>query len=298
MNVNGFVSIQRPDGKVFDFGVNYFETAIEGAGTLTREIYTEARGNGWGDIVTGSRIPAREINLSSDSMVTDAGNLRDLVDAFFRYPEDLHKITIKYKNSQKWIKGYIQVYDLPLKYVGDPQEFNLSILCPDPLFKSVDEFGKDIANVVPHWGWPVYSPMAADGDLTDTTALASPYVFAGNVTGVYDFTLSAYLQNNGDFPTAPRIVVTVTAPVENLKFYISDDEYVLLETTINVGDVIEFDFNEETITRNGVNISNLMTRDSTFFDIPQGGVEVFYQADVGETAVHAKVYYNQLYKAI
>lgn len=298
MNANGFVSIERPDGRYFDFGVKYFEKSIEGAGILNREIYTEARGNGYGDIILGARIPAREINISSDTMVTDKGDLRDQVDAFFRYPEDLYKITIKYKNSQKWIKGYIQVYDLPLDYVGDPQEFNLSILCPDPLFRSVDEFGKDIANITAQWGWPVFSPMASDGDYDKTEAYSDPYVFAGNVVGIYDFTNSAYLNNEGDFPTAPRIEVTVTSPVTNLMFYISPEEYLLLETVIQIGDEIEIDCNEETITRNGINISNLMTRDSTFFKIPQGGVSLAYQADVGETAVHVRVYYNQLYKTI
>lgn len=298
MDTNGFVSIERSDGKVFDFGIRFFETEIEGAGTLTREIYTEARGNGYGDIITGSRIPAREISISSDTMVTDKGNLRELADEFFRYPEDLYKITIQYKNSCRWINGYIQVFDLPLDYIGDPQRFNLSILCPDPLFRSVDEFGKDIRNITPHWGWPVFSPMAADGDYDDPEALSNPYVFAGNVAGTYDFAQAAYLANDGDFATAPRIVVTVTDQVENLKFYTSPEEYLLLETTITPGDEIEIDCNEETITRNGINILYLMTRDSTFFKIPQGGIDLYYSADLGSTAVHAIVYYNQLYKAI
>lgn len=298
MNENGFVSIQRPDGKVLDFGVSYFEKSIEGAGILNREIYSESRGNGHGDIVIGSRYPAREIVISSDTMVTDSGNLRDKIDRFFIYPEALHRVTIKYKNSTKWISGYIEVYDLPLDYVGAPQEFNLSIFCPDPLFKSVDEFGRDVANVTAQFGFPIFSPMASDGDYSETTAYGNPYVFAGNVVGVYDFNQMVFLDNNGDFPTAPRIVVTATANVLNPKFYIDGGDFILLNLTVGVDDVVEIDCEEQAIMRNGVNISHLMSRDSTFITIPQGGLELNYTADSNVTALHARVYYNQVYKTV
>ena len=297
MNVEGFVSIERPDGKVFEFGNGFYEIEIDGAGTLTREIYTEAKGIGHGAIVIGSRIPPRSMLISSDTFVTDNGDLRDEVDEFFRYPEDEHKIIVSYKNKTRWIKGQIEVFDLPLGYVGAPQAFNLSVLCTDPLFRSMDEFGKDIANILPMWGWPFFSPMNPS-DYNNPVASADPYVTKGNITGVYEFEQKAFLANDGDFPTFPRAVITTTAQTSHIILYVDEARLVIIEDTLNPSDTLEVDFGEETVFKNGVNINSKINRQSVFFSIPRGGIDFRYAASKNVSAIHVTIYYNQLYKGV
>lgn len=301
MNSEGFVSIERPDGEVFEFGVEYFETAIEGAGIFKQDIYTEARGNGYGDIVVGSRVPAREITINSDTMITDSGDLREAVDRFFNAPEALHKITIYYKKSARWINGYIEVYDLPLDYVNDPQHFNLTMLCTDPLFHGVDDaYNAYIVATTPHFGFPVYNPMPMSkrGETgPDFAAHLNPYVFAGTVFGIYDDEPHSFLDNDGDFITYPVITITASDNVTGLRVF-TPTNGIQLDTTIRTHDVIVIDNANETITRNGTNISNLMTRDSAFFGIPKGGTMLTYSAEAGATAARVLVSYDRLYKAV
>lgn len=286
-----FVRIIRPDGRVYDFGESFVESNIGGAGGLTREIYSEPRGIGHGNIITGSRIPPRELTIEADTMFTDDGTKRAELDAFFCYPEDDHRIEITYKGRTRWITGQIEIFDLPLDYVGAPQRFELSVICADPLFKSMDYFGKDIAQITGYWGFPIYSPIASD----------DPYVTVGNITGIYDFSKQVFLPNDGDFYTFPLVEVIATDNVVDFEIFRSDKEFVRLDgpdSQLKNGDHLVIDFAEEIITRNGININQLINRNSTFFMIDRGGTTIQYKATQGDNSVRVSIYYYKQYKDV
>lgn len=280
------VKIIRPDGKIFQFGDVFGETEILGAGTMHREIYSEPKGVGHGNYQTGSRIPPREIIISSTAFAKDDGEARASADDFFCYPEEDHRLEITYKGRTRWIMGQIEVFDLPIDSVGARQRFELSVLCLDPLFRSMDRFGKDIAQVTGAWGFPIFSSL----DTID------PFVTGGNIAGVYDFSRKAFLKNDGDFMTYPVLAITTAGTVKNLKISKNTDEYILINDTLAKNDRLYIDFGEEILLKNEKNINRMIDRRSTYFGIDRGGCEIQYAAEQGENDLRMHIYYDQLYK--
>lgn len=286
--MNPMLTLVRADGARFVFENTFEETEIDGAGTLIREIYSEAKGIGNGNVKTGSRIPPRSIVISTCSVGADLnGENRRLIDTFV-LPEEKYKLIVNYKGTERWIEGELEVMELPLEYIREPQQFNFNLYCVDPLFRSMDEFGKDIANITPTFGFPIMSPLPS----------VKPYSFGGNVVGVYDFTRTVFIANAGDFETFPRIVVQASATVTDFCIRKNEKEYVKIIGNLVKGDVVEIDFGEQSVTKNGVNINRLIDRKSTFFMIDRGGVNVKYEAVQGDNSVKVSIFYNQLYKGV
>lgn len=284
-----FVKIIRGDGAAFQFGDTFIETEIEGAGTITREIFSQPRGLGIGNIKTGARLPPRSLIIRSQSIGGSANDSnRRIVDSFFNDPEEAYRIEVTYKGVTRWIRGEIEVYHLPIDYVGAPQVFELELLCLDPLFRSMDEFGRDIAHITPMFGWPAFYPS----EMPDSKNAG------GAIYGVYDFTRRVALKNEGDYPTKPHVTVTASDTVENFELVKSAAEYIKVIDTMQNGDVYAIDFENETITKNGVNINRLLDKNSSYFTIEKGGIEVQYNAAIGENSVAVSVYYNQLFKGL
>lgn len=284
--------IRISDNQKFVFENTFEETEIKGAATLVREIYSEAKGIGDGNVITGQRNPPRTIEITTCSVDCDYdGYNRKLIDAFM-LPNEEYRLILNYKGIERWIKGYLEVIDLPIEYVWEPQEFRFSLYCADPFFRSMDEYGKNIANITATFGCPIFSPLGS----------TAPYVVAGNIVGVYDFTRTVFVPNDGDADTYARIVVKANADVKDFKIEKNAIEYVRVSagtnTLLSIGDVLEIDCEEQSVQRNGININRLMDRRSTFFSIDRGGVSLTYSAAQGENSVSVSVYYNKLYKGV
>lgn len=297
MNDIKFVNfIRESDGARYQLGDRLIETDIEGAGSVIIETFTAPRGIGHGDIITGSRIAARELLIRSETLSSDDGTARREIDYFFRVNQD-YRIEISYKGTTRWIIGRLTVIDMPVINIYAPQVVELQFICANPLFRGMDTFNKNIANITPMWGWPIYSPEETyKPDQGNPDWPYGLFVTGWNITGVYDFTKNVFATNDGEFPSPPRINVLAISQVENFQISKGNEEFLRVNTTMAQGDIMIIDFGAETVTLNGNNIISLVDKDSIFWQIDVGGSNISYTADVGENSLEVSVYYEQLYK--
>lgn len=269
------VWLARDDGAEFAFGDIFRITSygLTGTGHLEVEIFTENKAVGDGDIITGQRLPSREIRIES-VCITKAGNeiARRVANAFFNpiYEYELH---LEYKDQKRWVPCLLSIYDLPTENTHRPQALTVAFLCPDPLFLSEDSFGHNIASIMPRHGFPY---------------MCHPVY--GTLASVFNFGQSVVIQNDGDVATWPRVKITARGHVENPSI-IKDELFVRIQDTMDMGDEIVVDFTRKTVHKNGVNIVQKLSKDSSLTSIAfQVGTNVIgYAADDGENVMNVFV---------
>ena len=274
------VRFVRSDGKTFQFGALYKITEFKGADKLSVDIYSEKRAQGNGDIITGQRIPARIVTIKSvctSSLLNDKG--RRLVEAFFN-PFYSFRMYIQYKGDELWIDCKVDTVDLPTANLYVAQKFTLSLWCAYPLFRSVSEFGENIAALTPRLGFPIYTTAAS-----------------GFVIGEYAFASTIYIANDGDTETYARARILATGNVEGFTLTDGTDS-VTYAGTLADGDELLIDFETASVTLNGENANRYLDRTSTFFSIPLGGGNIGYSATSGLDNVAVFIYYNKLYLGV
>jgi hypothetical protein len=170
----------------------------------------------------------------------------------------------------------------------------MAIYAADPYFRSISDFGVDIAANTKDITWPLIS-IAEGQDLP-----------AGFHTGVLVQTSETLMPNDGDAPTKPYIVITANGTVEHIRLYKDGSDSgvsVGIDIAISVGDQLYINFEDERVwltqaDGTGSNVTNLVTYDSTFWDIDVGGSVITYHCETGGTDVSITVYYYQLYNAL
>lgn len=255
---------------------------INGASAAEYEVFTESRGAGDGDIITGKRVKSRSLEVVARVMDTLQNDvLRRQALTFFN-PKQVYKIYLTYMGITRWIDGTLAAVKCDNAYIWAPQQLSVFLVCPDPFWRSVDDFGQDIAAETPRWGWP-YMDHSTYG------VLASLYNFARDVVFEYD----------GDVPGYFRAELTADAEVTNPKL-IKDGYYVRILDTMQAGDTISIDFEAGRVAKNGKNILAKVDRASNFTAIQMspGTNTVRYEADAGDNALHVVLYYNKLYLGV
>lgn len=156
--------------------------------------------------------------------------------------------------------------------------------CKDGFMKSVDDFGQDIASIEPGFGFPYIETHLDDDPVIP--AYADLYAFNQEVT----------IDNDGDTMTYPRVTISFNGTTVNPKIY-KDDYFVRILDTFDEGDVVEIDFENCTIKKNGQNWIHYIDRASTFTDMGLGmGSSTFgFEADDGDSHMHVFLYFNKLF---
>ncbi|MPN25371.1 hypothetical protein SDC9_172780 [bioreactor metagenome] len=157
----------------------------------------------------------------------------------------------------------------------------LIMFCSDPYFRSVDEFGKDIAGNTPMMGFPLLSSLTS-----------------GFITGLFTYPEFVYIENDGDTETFCRAVVVAYGAVTGFKLSKDVNTYVKFNQALSVGDELVLDFINASVTLNGVNANRYIDRASTFFAIDTGGCNISFSADDGTTLLSCTIYYNKLYAGV
>lgn len=123
----------------------------------------------------------------------------------------------------------------------------------------------------------------------------------GFVMGVYDFSNTIEIANDGDVETYPIVHVTASDTVVNPEFLV-DDAFVRVVATLKRDDTLIIDFEQKppVVQINGVNALNKVDRNSTFSDfVIRTGTNTFtYAADDGETNMSVSLYYWKRYLGI
>ena len=162
------------------------------------------------------------------------------------------------------------------------------------------------------FGWQASAngrPTVADAEFIMRASIGSidggnpyPEIYPrGFITGLYEFGDSVEVENNGDVPTFPRVIIKAKGEVKNPKISIGS-KFVRVVTTLHVGDVLEINFDKlpPSVTINGNNAMHMVDKQSSFSDfvIDLGISEFRYAADVGSNAMGVSLYWFKRYLGI
>ena len=257
-------------------------TAIDGADAAKYELFTEKNGFGDGDTLTGKRVAARDLELKA--AVMDAGRnaeLRQRAKRFFN-PKYAYRVYLTYMGTTAWVEAELEAFQAPSKQIDLPQEFSVYFLATDPYWKSVDDFGQDIAAITPRWGFPYM-------DHPDYGVLVDIANFERSVNFIYD----------GDAPSYPVITLTADDRVTNPKI-VNGSAFVRLIDEWEKCDVVELSTRPPRIEKNGQNVLNKVDRSSNFAGLAmQPGTNVYrYEADYGDNSLHVVIRYYKQYLGV
>ena len=280
------IKILRNDGEIFEF--NEFKIiGLEGFGGLKVEVLTKSKAFGNGNILVGKRLPSRQLIIDSinpNKDIKTAKYFREKVRKFFN-PNYTFTIQVNYKGIEKEIKVELTQVVLPTSNIYRPQALSVIFEALNPLFASIDKFGKDIASKVPMFGFPVYFMGER---MTPKTPKGANY-------GLFNFDNIVDIQNNGDVATYFTAEIIMGAEVQDFALHQDENTFVKLNHTFKSGDKIHMDFENSYVSLNGANANTLVDKTSTWFEIPIGESQIYFAATVGETQVVVRLLYEQLY---
>lgn len=278
------VRIVRSDDKSFILGTGAWRIiskGLKGIDFPNFSVYPEKNGVGAGSLIAGKRIDDRDIQI--DCRSTDPRSnqtLRDATITFFN-PEYTFRLYITYMGVTKWIEAELQGFSCPSENINRPMSLTVKFYCADPFLKSVDDFGQDIALINAGFGFPyieVKDPLIP--------------VFAST----YGYNQEVVLTNDGDTMTYPRVTVNFHGMTVNPKIY-KNDYFVRILDTFQDGDVLELDFDNGIVYKNGVNWTQHTDRASNFTEmgLGKGDSTMGYAADDGDGNMAVFIYYNKRY---
>ena len=259
-------------------------TGIESLGIFENDISTVNNAIGDGGIKQSSRVPITDRTIEAKSRNPKNNEvLRDAAKRFFS-PKRTYEVYVTYMGVTRWFEGEIKKFYIPPGNIHRSMSMAVTFLCVDPYWRSVENFGKNIAATI---------PMAAFPFLCTSEQ--------GVTAGRYNFAKNVAFENDGDVETNCRVEMTAKGEVTNPKVMINGG-YVRVIDIMVEGDVIVIDFtkNPPTVKKNGVNYIGHCDRTSTFDEmaIPIGSTAVSFDADNGSNMLDVTFYYNKLYSVI
>lgn len=267
------IRIVRSDGREMSFGDGtYWVLSMNGMADwieLDHDVSTEAATITDGSYVIGKRIAEKDRTLRAVYWGRDRKGVRDEVISFFN-PKFTFQAYLTYFQRTRWCEGEQIGFDCPIVDHRTPPSITWTLLCSDPYLRDGDGNENSLSDSVPMFGFPFVSHIREplpDGTRYPEGFLASKTLFDGLNT-VY---------NNGDVETAYKIVCEFTGTVTNPKF-IKDEKFVQVLDTFMKGDMLEIDFTAAPprVEKNGNNVIQLTSRDSTFIGMEMGtGPNVF-----------------------
>lgn len=293
------IRVVRSDGDSMEFGTGT-DWAIESDGlenfaNLSYELESSENVTYDGATVTGKRVASIDRTVSATLRdATQNEVMRERLIRFFS-PRFSYECHVTYQGRTLWCQGEQYGFRCDSGNVYRPISFTWTMLCPMPYMLSEDDFGQDIANIEPRFGFPLYSCTSATGE---AKGVANQHGF---IWSAYSFARTVEIPNDGDVDTYCRAVMIANGEVTNPQL-IKGKKYVRILDTLKEGDVVEIDFTQRppTVTKNGENIINKTDRLSSFvgMELSVGVNTIQYDADNGSDALSVAIYYNKRYLGI
>jgi len=204
----------------------------------------------------------------------------------FFTPRNTYRIYLTYMGETRWAEGMLYKLQMSEKLENDNLlTATMTFAFANPLWKSVDDFGKDIAEVSERWGFPWMCDISK----------------SGIPVGVFNFDRTVNLYNDGDVATYPKVIILAKGYCENPVFKIND-AYVKINDVMQDGDEIELDLGAlpPTVRKNGANYFGHADKSSEFTKmyLDLGNNVVSFDADNGSDNIAVTVYYNKMYMVI
>jgi phage-related protein len=237
-----------------------------------------------------NNVEPREISMAA----TCTEKRRDFLVRFFNPKQEI-KATIKMHETTRWITGYVSDFQFVQNRVGNKNAFEVSLNCPDPFFKNMDSFGKNIANIVSMFAFPFISPIAPQQNADGTY-----HWIKDHVSGYRQFNNKVMLDNEGDMAVGVAFRIEARGAIVNPQITLSTGEFIKINRTLAQGDILTIDTSRgnKRIEINGVNSFHYIDRSSTMFLLDVGPNDIEYDADSGYTNMDVYVYYTPQYLGI
>ena len=245
-----------------------------------------------GVILTGRKIPPRQIEITGDLDYRQGDRLREQLIRFFS-PALSGKAVANRNGLQRKIGYEAQSLLFDQGTLYSPQTYTLRLYCPSPCWEDMSDYGKNLAAAVPLIGFPLILPAGAEAHGRGSRRFLTGYTTTNR---------KAFLENNGEAPAGIRAVVSATrGQVVNPSVTLTDTgERIKVNLTMAKGDRLEISTvaRKKTVTWNGENVFHMTDRSSVFFSIPIGGGTVEYDAEDGYTNLDLRLYYTPAYLGV
>lgn len=282
-------------GERREFGI----TKIEGLESSELEVATTDNALADGSTVAGKRIRSRVIHLEA-TLRDDRQNAmqRQRIIKFFN-PKYTGTLTAEHSGTKRKTAYELEGWTFA---ATDSVNGRLSVVvdlkCPDPFFKNLDDFGRNMAEVSRQIAFPWRV-------VREKVRVPAPYGamgLPGQITGYRSLTRKVYLPNDGDVPAPLRIHFTAErGPCANPKILLDGTgKFVRVRISMQKGDVlvVDTDRRHQVIELNGVNVYQKIDRMSDPFELAVGENYLMYDADENYSNLDVWLYYTPQYLGV
>lgn len=205
---------------------------------------------------------------------------RDYIIRFFKV-NVIGRLTVSRVDVKRWIDYRIDMLEIDQATVNHSVTATIRLVCEQPFFSDMDDFGKNLAETQPMIFFPYWISKKE-----------------GNMAGYKKFSTETMLVNKGDVETDLRVTFYAIGDVKNPKLTLRTGEYLRVIVDLVRGDKLEVVPGTPIILLNGINIIHRMDRMSTFITLNVGQNFLTYSAELGQDNINVYLNYTPLYNGI
>lgn len=263
------IIFENEDGKrlLFGAGTPYTITEFQGLNPPKATINTNQAAAIDGATFNSAKTQMRSVNIAF-AIETNAEENRLAVYEVVQ-PKSLLRIYYKSDKLDIYIEGYVESVDP--SYFVKKQIVSVAVLCPQPYFKGAKEIIDELSAIIPKFHFPFHSTEE------------EPFI-----AGIIDTVTSVSVKNSGYVPCGLIFEIYARKPVSNPKvFNYSTNEFFEINIDMQTGDLITVTTGQgnKTITllrgTQRSNIFNLLSKNSTWLQLPIGGGVFVYEVGTG-----------------
>lgn len=243
---------------------------VEGLESPDYEISVQTGGQFDGGTVTGRRAAPRTILITGECGCSEDTERRRAGLIRFFNPAAPGQLTVNYCGVTRRIGFELESFKARRANLYEPLTFLVSLLCPDPYFRDVDEHGGNMA--------------AKYGLLTAPFALKPE----GAAFSVRTMRQEAEILNDGDRPTGFVVAFHASDEASGPSFEnLTTGEKIRVDVRLHAGDVLTVSTlrGQKRVELNGESANHLLDPHSTLFQLQRGVNVLRYGADSGYTAL-------------
>ena len=288
--------IVRSDGEEITIGDGEWripKNGLENWANLPYTVTSSEIPSADGAIITSKRVSSVDRTITAEARGSNPDELRAQAIRFFN-PKYTYTVHLTYRGRTRWCEGEQIGFKASEGNMYERPTITWTILCANPYLQSEDDFGNDIAEVEPRFGFPWVSFLPTEYGSIDGVnkwAIASVHVFSQSIEIV----------NDGDVSSGMRVKLLALGDAVNPSIRIGDG-YVRLITKLKYGDEIILDTinRPPTVYMNGKNVMNLVDRKSSILNmkIDVGQTTLEYDADDGYQNLSVSVYWYKQYLGV
>lgn len=253
-----------------------------------------------GSTVNGKRIKSRSIHIVM-TLRDDKNNPvnRQRIIKFFN-PKYTGKLIINAMGTERNIQYELEGWTFKKQTnLMSRLQVLVDLICPNPYFKNMDNFGRNMANITALCAFPWRVIAQKQYETPD------PYkglTLGRWTTGYRTLKREVRLANDGDAPTGVQIQFVATrGPAKNPKIeLVGSGKFIRVVVDMKKGDVllIDTDQRNQIIELNGVNCYQKIDRRSENFQLEVGDNYLEYDVDENYTNLDVNLYYTPVYLGV